>query len=237
MKKWFITLTLIAGVQLFSSAAQAQSFRGTTGAFRGIAGYAGFGVAQYSVLSPTQAFRMDQGIYAFLGGERQMGKTGLFITLSLNYMDSSGQSFYDYTTLGGNQYSTLPNTEINFDSTHMQLGLGLKFKLFPTTWFRPYGEGGGLFGYHEITHKVQPGRTELNGGGAGSSDGNEKTKDGLTGFGYYAEAGLEIDFTDAWGMKAGYRYQVTETRPFETLGNAKLKYEARVFQFAISLNF
>ena len=110
------------------------------------------------------------------------------------------------------------------------MGLGLKFKMFPTSFFRPYGEGGGLFGYHTIEHKPQTGQLTV-------SDGNQKNSDGLTGFGYYAEAGIEIDFSDAWGIRAGVRYQLTETRPFETLGNQKVKYETRVFQFGIGRSF
>ncbi len=213
----------------FSHNLWAQSFGGSNLAFRGMAGYMGFGVAEFTVLDPSQNFRMDQGTYVYLGGEKELGQSGLFITISVNYMDTSGQSFYDYTTLGGTQYQNAA-PEINFDSSHLQLGLGLKFKLFPTSFFRPYGEGGGLFGYHTIDYK--PGSTDLN-----NNDGGHKESDGLTGFGYYAEAGVEVDFSDVWGIRAGVRYQVTETRPFETLGNEKVKYEVRAFQFGIGRKF
>ncbi len=206
-----------------------QYFGGTNLAFRGMAGYLGFGVAEFTVLTPTTRFRMDQGTYVYLGGERQIGQTGLFITISVNYMQTSGQSFYDYTTLGGTNY-TDNGPEINFDSDHLQLGLGFKFKFFPTSWFRPYGEGGGLFGYHTIRYNAQP--SDLTPG-----DGGFKSDDGLTGFGYYAEAGIEVDFSELWGVRAGARYQITETRPFETLGNSKVKYEVRAFQFGIGRKF
>ncbi len=224
-------LLLIFSLLLFSQQALSQSFGGTNLAFRGLGGYFGFGVAEFTVLNPTREFRMDQGTFVYLGGEKQIGLTGLFITISMNYMDSSGQSFYDYTTLGTTNYTNSGVTpEINFDSTHMQLGLGFKFKIFPTSFFRPYGEGGGLFGYHTIKHNIGP--TDLN-----NNDGGAKTEDGLTGFGYYMEAGLEIDFSEVWGIRAGVRYQITETRPFETLGNEKVKYEVRAFQFGLGRSF
>ena len=213
-----------------SSHCYAQSFGGTNLAFRGMSGYAGFGVAEFSVINPEANFRMDQATMMYLGGEKQMGKTGLFLTFTLYYMQSDGQSFYDYTALGGANYATNPGTQIDFSSTHYQLALGLKFKLFPTSFFRPYGEGGGLFGYHELQYKPRAGQLTIN-------DGNHKDKDGLTGFGYYMEAGVEIDFSELWGIRTGVRYQITETRPFETLANEKVKYEMRAFQFAIARNF
>ena len=40
-------------------------------------------------------------------------------------MQSGGQSFYDYTTLGGTQYTNAV-PEINFDSSHLELGVGFK---------------------------------------------------------------------------------------------------------------
>jgi hypothetical protein len=218
-----------ASLLLLTQTSWGQYFGGTNLAFRGMAGYMGFGVAEFTVLNPSSRFRMDQGTYVYLGGERQIGQTGLFITLSLNYMQSSGQSFYDYTTLGGTNYVD-NGPEIDFDSDHLQLGLGFKFKIFPTSWFRPYGEAGGLFGYHTIQY-----------GGQASdftpADGGYKQEDGLTGFGYYGEAGVEVDFSELWGIRAGVRYQITETRPFETLGEQKVKYEVRAFQFGIGRRF
>lgn len=224
---------MVAVISLGSIPALAQSFGGSNLAFRGMAGYLGFGVAEFTVLNPSTNFRMDQGTFVYLGGEKQIGLTGLFITIGINYMDSAGQSFYDYTTLGGNNY-TQSGAQLDFDSEHLQLGLGLKFKLFPTSFFRPYGEGGGLFGYHTIRYSGANNDYLLNGG---ASDGGQNTEDGLTGFGYYLEAGVEIDFSELWGIRAGARYQITETRPFETLGEQKVKYEVRAFQFGIGRKF
>ena len=216
-------------VLLMSQASFAQSFGGSNLAFRGMAGYIGFGVAEFTVVSPARNFRMDQGTFVYLGGEKEIGQTGLFITISMNYMQSAGQSFYDYTTLGGTTY-TNSAPQIDFKSSHLELGLGLKFKLFPTSFFRPYGEGGGVFGYHTIEYT--PGPTDLN-----NNDGGDRSSDGLTGFGYYLEAGVEVDFSELWGIRTGVRYQVTETRPFETLGEQKVKFEVRAFHFGIGRRF
>ena len=225
------TIVLVFGLLVGSEQALAQSFGGSNLGFRGMAGYLGFGVAEFTVLSPSSAFRMDQGTQFYLSGEKEIGQTGFFITFSLSMMDSSGQSFYDYTQLGGNRYNTAPGNQVDFDSNHMQLGLGLKFKIFPTSWFRPYGEGGGLFGYHEIQYSIAASQLDS------PPDNNFKTKDGLTGFGYYVEAGVEIDFSEIWGIRTGVRYQLTETRPFETLANQKVEYETRIFQFGIGRKF
>lgn len=227
LKKVLVVVSLI----FISHQSFGQSFGGTNLAFRGMSGYLGFGVADFSVINPESNFRMDDGTFIYLGGEKQIGLTGLFITISINYMESSGASFYDYTTLGGVNYTNQGVTpQIDFDSTHLQLGLGLKFKIFPTSWFRPYGEGGGLFGYHTIKHNI--GSADLN-----NNDGGAKTEDGLTGFGYYLEAGLEIDFSELWGIRVGARHSITETREFETLANQKVKYEAQTFHFAIGRKF
>ncbi|MCB0377728.1 MAG: outer membrane beta-barrel protein [Bdellovibrionales bacterium] len=214
----------------FSLTAYGARYGSTDLAFRGMAGYAGFGVAEFTVLNPRADFRMDQGTYIYLGGEKEIGHTGLFITINLNFMESSGQSLYDYTALGGTQYQNNPGSQIDFDSSHYQIGMGLKFKLFPTSWFRPYGEGGGLFGFHEVRHNARASDLTV-------TDGNHKTKDTLSGFGYYMEAGLEVDFSEIWGVRAAARYQLTETRPFETLGNEKIKYETRIFFFGIGRKF
>ena len=92
-------LSVVFVIQLFTQSLYAQSFGGSNVGFRGIAGYMGFGVAEFTVLNPTSEFRMDQGIMAYMAIEKELGKSGLFITFSLNYMSSAGQSFYDYTLL------------------------------------------------------------------------------------------------------------------------------------------
>lgn len=224
---------LILLVYFVSSLSWGQSFRSSNFSsgfgMRGIRTYGGFGFADFSVKSPASNFRMDKGVYATIGGERDVNDNGLSITLSFNYMSTEGQSFYNYSTLGGVQYN---GTDINFDSTNYQIGLGLKQRFFPQGWFRPYVEGGGLFGYHEIKYKGN--LTGIAMTGSGDPNGFKK-KDSLTGFGYYGEGGVEIDFTETYGIRVGGRYQYTETRAFETLANQKVKFDTFIFQFGLLL--
>lgn len=221
----FVMFLLSAGAQAQSTFRGGSSF-GSGFGLKGVRTYGGFGFADYDVKSPATDFRMDQGIFAFIGGERDVNDNGLSVTISFNYMTTEGQSFYDYSTLSANYATT--NTQVAFDSNNYQLGLGLKQRFFPSTWFRPYIEVGGLFGYHELKYKG-----DLS--GIGGPDENFKRKDGLTGFGYYGEGGVEIDFSDAYGIRVGGRYQATETRAFETLGDQKIKFETLIFQMAFLL--
>jgi hypothetical protein len=224
---------LLIGVLFFVNIANAQSFRGSPFGsgfgMKGIHTYGGFGFADYKVISPENNFQMDQGIFAFIGGERDVNDNGLSVTISFNYMTTEGLAFYDYSTLGGVQYT---GTDIAFDSNNYQLGIGLKQRFFPSSWFRPYVEGGGLFGYHEIKYKGNLGGITMNGGG---DPNGFKRKDALTGFGYYGEGGVEIDFSETYGIRVGGRYQITETRAYETLADQKVKFETLVFQLAFLL--
>lgn len=235
LSKRFFDMKLLLSFCIFLLSTQVlaqTSFRATPFSsgfgLKGIHTYAGFGFVDFNVQQPTTAFRMDRGIYAFIGGEREINSSGTSVTISFNYMSSEGQSFYNYTTLGGANYT---GTDIPFDSTNYQLGLGLRQRLFPHSWFRPYFEGGGLFGYHEISY----GTSNIN---YGTNDpAGIKAKDGLTGFGYYGEAGLEIDFSDTYGIRVGGRYQNSQTRKFVTLADQTLQYEAFVFQMAFMMRF
>ncbi len=229
MKKIVFLVTIFLSSTVFAQ----SSFRGSPFSsgfgMRGIHTYAGFGFADFEVKSPAAAFRMDQGIFAFVGGEREINEMGTSVTISFNYMTTEGLSFYDYSTLGGVNYA---GSDIPFDSTNYQLGLGLKQRFFPESWLRPYVEGGGLFGYHELKYSGSSSTIVVSGGG---DPNGFKTKDALTGFGYYGEAGVEIDFSESYGVRIGGRYQITETRKFETLGEQKLKFETLVFQLAFML--
>jgi len=234
-----LALILIA-VFGFASAAHAQAFRGDAfrgGSFengfglKGIEAYAGAGFANFTVKSPAANFRMDQGIYAFIGGERPVNDSGLSVTISFDYMTSKGQSFYNYSTLGGVQYN---GSDIGFNNTNYQLGLGFKQRFFPHGWFRPFIEAGGLFGYHQISYTGPFGGIVMT--GTGDPNGY-KRDDGLIGFGYYGEGGIEVDFSQTYGIKIGGLYSMTETRPFETLGNAKVKFETLVFLIGMMVRF
>lgn len=228
MKIFWILLLFLPAI------AVAESFQSAFSGFgmQGINGSAGFGFANYQVKTPVSNFRMGQGVFVYAGAERQMGESPFFITVAFNYMTTSGQSFYDYTTLGGVRYQ---GTDIGFDSNNYQVGLGLKFKFFPSGWARPYVEGGGLFGYHEIKYSSGTQNIAITSGTGNAGD--YKKKDGLTGLGYYGEGGLEVDFSEKFGVRSGVRYQETTTQPFETLGGQKVKFTTTIFQIAFLKKF
>ncbi len=232
MKYFFLILVFFGSSQAAHAQSSFRSSPFTSGfGMKGINTYAGFGFADFTVLSPSSAFRMDKGVFAFIGGERDVNDDGTSVTISFNYMTTEGQALYNYTTLGGTNYA---GSDIGFDSTNYQLGLGLKQRFFPNSWFRPYVEVGGLFGYHELKYSVSSANITMT--GAGDPNGF-KNKDALTGFGYYGEGGIEIDFSEKYGVKVGGRYQLTETRKFETLANQILKFESYIFQLAFLLRF
>lgn len=230
MFKGFFLVFFLSSINVFALGSATGSFGGSgIGSFRGFAGAMGIGFGEFTVLSPAANFRMNQGLFAHLAGEREISESGLFVTLSFNYMKSNGESFYDYSTLGGTRFT---GTDIGFSTSNYQLGLGLKLKFFRSSWFRPYAEAGGLFGYHELQYSLST--TTITQTGTG---GSWKDTDGLTGFGYYGEAGVEIDFSEEYGVKLSGKYGITETRPFATLAGEKVKYEARAFQIAILKKF
>jgi hypothetical protein len=217
---------------IVSGVAHAQSTGGLfSGGMKGVRTYAGVGFANYNVTTPDATFKMNDGIYVYLGGERAINDSGLSLTITLNYMTTDGTANYDYTTLGGTHYT---GSDVKFDSNNYQLGMGLRQRLFPTSWFRPYIEGGGLFGYHQIKYNGNLSNITTSGPGAA---GDFKKSDSLTGFGYYGEGGFEVDFSESYGTRVGLRYQKTKTKKFETLGDQALEYDNLLFIFALLLRF
>jgi len=212
-----IVAPLFARAQSFGTSPFSRGF-----GMKGIHTYAGFGFADYEVKSPVNQLRMNKGIFAFLGGEREVNDDGTSITIAFNYMSTDGEALYNYSNLAGSQYQG----SFNFDSTNYQLSVGVKQRFFPESWFRPYVEGGGIFGYYEFEYSDPLDSVVI----VGPGDRNAwKRKEGLTGFGFYGEAGLEVDFSESFGTKIGGRYQNITTRNFETLANQKVKFENFVF--------
>lgn len=225
MKIIFLSILFLSTQAMAQTSFRSSPFTSGFG-MRGIHTYAGFGFADFTVDSPAASFRMDKGVYAFLGGEREINESGTSVTISFNYMTSDGQANYNYSTLGGSTYT---GSDIAFSSNNYQLGLGIKQRFFPSSWLRPYIEAGGLFGYHELKYTTTALKPIT------GPDTNFKSKDSLTGFGYYGEAGIEVDFSETYGVRVGGKYLRTETRKFETLGNNTLKYDTYVFLLAFLL--
>lgn len=220
-------LALIVSVILATSLAHAQLGGMFAGAnLKGVRTYAGIGFANYNIDSPSTV-NMDNGIYAYLGGERFINDAGTSVTITLTYMNGDGDALYDYTSSAASRYT---GNDVKFSSNTYQLGLGLKQRFFPSSWFRPYVEGGGLFGYHQF--KYDGNLANITG-----PDTAYKKSENVTGMGYYGEGGVEIDFSDAYGIRVGARYQNTQTESMQTLADQKIKFNSMIFQFALLLRF
>lgn len=193
---------------------------------KGIAGAAGAGVVLFDIATPTSQFTVDQGIYGSISGEKGLGALNLFLTLSLNYLQTEGQTAYNYTTLSGANYT---GTDVPFKTQLFQGGLGFKFKLLPG-WFRPYVEAGGLAGYFSMSYSEVATRVT----GPGS---DAKEKDALLDFGYYYEGGLEIAFSPEFGLKVAARFTDNKSKPFETLGDQSIDYKTEVYYLSLLKNF
>jgi Outer membrane protein beta-barrel domain len=222
-KALFNFASIIVTSLAFSSIASAQS-----GSFKlnpkGVSGSAGAGIVLFDIQNPTANFSMDQGVYGAVGIEKGVGALNLFVTLSLAYLTTKGETNYDYTALNSVNYT---GSSVPFKADIFQSGLGLRFKLLTESWFRPYVEGGGLAGYYTMTYEDD----NITGGSS------PKLKDALLDFGYYGEAGLELAFSQDFGVRVGMRMTQNETKPFETLDDDKIKYKSEVYFFTLLKSF
>lgn len=180
----------------------------------------------FNVRTPASSFSIDQGIYASISGEKGFGFLNSFLTLSLNYLQTEGQTAYNYSTLSGETYT---GTDVAYKTNLFQGGLGLKIKLLPG-WFRPYVEAGGLAGYFSMQY--QDTTTSISGPGD-----NAKTTDALLEFGTYYEGGVEIAFSPEFGLKAAARFTQNQSKPFETLADQRIDYSAEVYILSLLVSF
>jgi hypothetical protein len=225
--KFFVTLILL----LLTSNAHAQysSFQPS-----GIMGNAGFGFVNFDTKAPlTQSFKIDDGVFAVIGGEKAFGAANLYLTLSLNYLKSKGDTMYNYTSTSGATTYTSTGV-VPFDLNVFQAGLGIKLKLVEDYWIRPYVEGGGLFGYLQVRYTNLVVGTNVNVAGP---DTGLKRNDSLFDLGYYGEGGLELSFSDTFGMRVAYRVTKDKTKEFETLADQKVEYNSQVYYLSLLKKF
>jgi hypothetical protein len=219
--------SLLQGFAIFSLslgvAARAQSLAVNP---TGVSGSVGAGIVLFDILSPSSDFRVDQGIFAAANVEKGFG-AHFYLTLTLAYLRTEGQTNYDYTTLSGDNYT---GSDVPFTTNLFQGGLGLRFKLIDRSWFRPYVEGGGLAGYYQLKYSNTDALI------SGPSN-REKTTDALLDFGYYAEGGLELSLSGSFGMRLAARWFQSQTKPFETLGDRVVKYRGEVYYLSVLKQF
>lgn len=200
----------------------------------GITGSAGFGFVDFNTSAPlVHDFNMKNGVFTAVGGEKGLGAANLYLTISLNYLKTDGDSKYDYTTTSGaTHYTSSANVPFNLDI--FQAGLGLKLKLIDDYWIRPYVEGGGLFGYFQVKYSNLGVGSNVNVTG---TDTGLKRDDSIFDFGYYGEAGAELAFSDTFGVRAALRMTKNKTKEFKTLADKQIEYESQVYYLSLLKKF
>lgn len=213
----------------------AQSIRGLPslpkGGTAGLTGSVGIGFADFVTLSPAADHKQDRGTYINTSIERSFNFMQLYLTMGFNYMDAKGVANYSYTNLSSSHSYSL--NDISFQSKTYELALGLKLKLIDDYWFRPYIEGGGMGNYNDVSYSFNS--TQLTTLTAVGSD--YKTKDVIMGSGYYYEGGVEIMFSDKFGVKLSARQAVIQTKKLETLGDRVLRLRTENYYFSMLFGF
>ena len=190
----------------------------------GLQGSVGAGFTDFSVKSPEENFEIDRGIFAAAQIERGFNVMNLYLTLTLSNMSAEGLANYSYTNLASS--TTYTATDVKFRANVLDLGLGLKLKLIDNYWFRPYIEGGGVGGYHTISYSSK--QDVL------AAQGSEyKTKDVVMGSGYYGEGGLEVMFSQKFGVKLAARQSVYQTKKLQTLADRPLRFVSETYYFSL----
>lgn len=212
---------------LLASAGWAQSKGPSipTGGLKGMKGAAGAGFVDFTTAAPADGFKLDRGVYVAASIERPFGFLNLSLVLSISHMNANGEANYRYSKNGTN-YSA---DGLAFRAQMFDLGLGLKWKAFEDYWFRPYIGGGGLGGYHEISYSSTSALT---------AQGSEfKTKDTVMSAGYYGEGGVEIEFTERFGVQLAARLADYSSKSLETLGGQKLLFRTETYYFSALIGF
>ncbi len=192
---------------------------------KGMTGSAGVGFVDFLTVTPVGQFKMDRGIYAAASIERPFNFANLHLVLTISHMSANGEATYNYKKGA----TTFREDNLPFKAAMFDLGLGVKLKLIDNYWFRPYIGGGGLGGYHELTFNSTPNLT--------SQGTGYKTKDTVMASGYYGEAGLEVEFTDRFGIQLAARLSDYTSKTVETLASQRLQFRTETYYFSALIGF
>jgi len=211
---------------LVGSTAWAQRIPSIPIGSKGMTGSAGVGFVDFTTFSPSSSdVKFDRGTFITASIERPFNFLNLHLVLSIGHMSANGEANYQYEKNG----TTYTANGLPFRATLLDVGLGLKMKAFESYWFRPYIGGGGLGGYHEISYT----RTDQL-----AAQGSEyKSKDTLMGSGYYGEVGIEIEFTERFGVQLAGRLSEYSSKSLETLGGKKLGFRTETYYFSALIGF
>ncbi len=180
LRKILATIIFILALCMFNSMAFAAS-GGSIPKFnpKGVSGWAGVGFANFTVKNPENGYKLDRGTSIILGGEKGFNAMNLYLTFGFSYLTTMGQAQYGYSTLSGETYAA---TDVNFKAELFQASLGLKFKVIDGGWFKPYVEGGGMFGYYAMKYDF---------------NGTQRTALDTVGTNYKKEDAIIVPATDA----------------------------------------
>lgn len=211
--------TNVRGIPVLpNSASQAKSL--------GIRGSAGAGFTDFVIVNPSKNFKMDRGTYLSLQIERGFNVAQLYFTMNLSQMNAEGVANYSYTDLSSSTTYTAQN--LKFTASLLDLSLGFKLKLIDDYWFRPYIEGGGVGSYYQIKYENN---TTLD------QQGAWKKNDVMMGSGGYAEAGIEVQFATAFGVKFGARYSDQQSKELITQASERLKLRSETYYVSAMIGF
>ena len=220
----FAVLTAFA----FGTNAMAQQIRTLPQSMPGVQGSVGLGFTDFQVQKPSTTAKIDRGMFFAVSGERAFNVMNLYLTLQFSFLDAQGVANYNYTNLSSS--TTYTANDVDFRARMMDLGLGLKLKIIDGYWFRPYVEGGGLGGYHELTYTSKSSVLAAQGS-------DYKKKDTIMGSGFYYEAGIEVQLSDKFGVKLAARMSEYQTKPLETLAKSRLEFTSETYYVSGLVNF
>lgn len=230
MKKFILLLFLVV-----VSVAEAQVGKAPKGApsiptdgIKGVKGSAGVGFTDFTVVDPYDDFKFERGAYSTVAIERGFDVLNLYFTVTVSYMGAEGRANYYYkNTSTGVIYSA---KNVNFKANMFDVGLGFKLKLIDNYWFGPYIEGGGIGTYHEITYTTKLDTLEALGP-------DWKRKETIMGSGGYAETGIEVQFSQSFGLKFAGRFTDQRSKELDTLNKTKMSLRTETYYFTAMFGF
>jgi len=190
---------------------------------------AGFGGAQLTTIGPSNDIRLGSGAYFNVEAEKPFGSLPVYFEAGLQYTHASGSANYSY----------LSSTNINYVQNNVNVALddfgfnvGIRLKIFDNSAFRPYIEAGGDAGYFQLTYD-----SSLRSAAITSLGNDFKTIDGALDFGFYGEGGFEVDLTETFSLRAGYRYINNSTRAVDTLRKQQVTYTNGIIYGGLAWHF
>ena len=194
----------------------------------GIKGSIGVGFTDFTIMDPVANFSLDRGTYTTAAFERGFDAFQLYFTVGLGHMTGSGRANYNYRNLStSTSYST---NDIAFNASMFDLSAGFKLKLIDNYWFGPYIEAGGMGSFHEITYTSKLSVLDAQGSDA-------KKKDVVLGSGYYGEAGIDVLFSQKFGLKLAGRFAEERTKELETLNKSTISFRSETYYFSALIGF